>query len=82
MRWKGYMGQSGQVGSIHSLRLASLIFNQNARSLTERLLRQAVALLLPSCSQFLPIKYSKPLHSPLDHHTTTTSSDHLVSLPS
>ena len=35
MRWKEYMGQSRSGGILgYTLRLASLIFNQNARSLT------------------------------------------------
>jgi hypothetical protein len=50
-------GSARSGGSFTYTRLASLIFNQNVRSIA---LLQAVAL----CSRFLPIKHSKPLHSP------------------
>jgi hypothetical protein len=59
--WDTWVGSAWSGGTHTSTRLASLIFNQNVRFIA---LHQAVALPVPSCSQFLPIKHFKPLHSP------------------
>lgn len=59
--WDTWVGSARSGGIYTSTRLASLIFNQNVRFIA---LHQAVALPVPSCSQFLPIKHFKPLHSP------------------
>jgi hypothetical protein len=59
--WDTWVGSARSGGIYTSTRLASLIFNQNVRFIA---LHQAVALPVLSCSQFLPIKHFKPLHSP------------------
>jgi hypothetical protein len=59
--WDTWVGSARSGGIYTSTRLASLIFNQNVRFIA---LHQDVALPVLSCSQFLPIKHFKPLHSP------------------